>query len=156
MRGLANMMSGDVTWLQDEFVYCLKLVAYVVRVAACSLCMTLTDQQSWNGIWWDCVWMATDRSNPDLPVVIHIQSHHIRFQGCWSVSGIHKLPYSTPDHICRQFETAFQLILQWRHTPRLNPRLPPSVNSTYGFLSVFSTLPLKKATVSVESFSSVS
>ena len=27
-----------------------------------SLCMMLTDQQSWNGIWWDWVWMATGRS----------------------------------------------------------------------------------------------
>ena len=37
--------------------------------------------------------------NPDLPVAIHTQSHHIPFQDCWSVSVIHKLPDSTPDHI---------------------------------------------------------
>ena len=27
-----------------------------------SLCMMLTEQQSWNWIWWDWVWMATSRS----------------------------------------------------------------------------------------------
>ena len=50
--------------------------------------------------------------NPDLPVAIHTQSHQIPFQKCWSVSVIHKLPDSTPDHIHRQFETAYQLVLQ--------------------------------------------
>ena len=131
-----------------------------------SLCMMLTDQQSWKGIWWDWVWMATGRSgfetvvvetvsihavrervvgffnickafyigetcrslslsltawmdtvsplvlNPDLLVAIHTQSHQIPFQDCWSVSVIHKLPDSTPDHIRCQFEIAYQLVLQ--------------------------------------------
>ena len=33
-------------------------------------------------------------------------------QKCWSVSVIHKLSDSTPGHIRRQFETAYQLVLQ--------------------------------------------
>ena len=61
-------------------------------------------------------------SNPDLPVAIHAQSHQTPFQECWSVSVIHKLPDSTPDQICRQFETAYQLVLQSQHTPSLNIR----------------------------------
>ena len=65
---------------------------------------------------------TTTVSNQDLPVVIHTQSHQIPFQECWSVSVIHKLPDSTPDHIRRQFETAYQLVLQSRHTPSLNIR----------------------------------
>ena len=63
---------------------------------------------------------TTTVSNPDLPVAIHTQSHQIPFQKCWSVSVIHKLPDSTPDHIHRQFETAYQLVLQSRHDPGLN------------------------------------
>ena len=59
---------------------------------------------------------TTTVSNPDLPVAIHTQSHKIPFQECWSVSVIHKLPDSTPDHIRRQFETAYQLVL-----PSVNP-----------------------------------
>ena len=55
---------------------------------------------------------TTTVSNPDLPVAIHTKSHQIPFQKCWSVSVIHKLPDSTPDHICHQFETAYQLVLQ--------------------------------------------
>ena len=85
-----------------------------------SLCMTVTDQHSWKAIWCDCVWMATGRPgfnivvvnqypsivlNSELPVAIHTQS-----QECWSVSVIHKLPNSTPDHIRCQFEAAYQLI----------------------------------------------
>ena len=34
-----------------------------------SLCMTLTDQHSWKGIWWDYVWMATGRSGFNTMVV---------------------------------------------------------------------------------------
>ena len=70
----------------------------------------------------------TTVSNPDLPVAIHIQSHRISFQECWSVSVILKLPNSTPNHICCQFETAYQLILQSWHTTRFNmltPSPPP-------------------------------
>ena len=55
-----------------------------------------------------------------LPVAIHTKSHQIPFQKCWSVSVIHKLADSTPDHIRRQFETAYQLVLQSRHNPGLN------------------------------------
>ena len=65
---------------------------------------------------------TTTVSNPDLPVAIHTQSHQIPFQDCWSVSIIHKLPDSTPDHIRHQFEIAYQLVLQPRHTPGLNIR----------------------------------
>ena len=65
---------------------------------------------------------TTTVSNPDLPVAIHTQSHKIPFQDCWSVSIIHKLPASTPDHIRRQFEIAYHLVLQSRHTPGLNIR----------------------------------
>ena len=36
------------------------------------------------------------------------------------LSVIHKLPDSTLDHICRQFETAYQLVLQSQYTPGLN------------------------------------
>ena len=61
-------------------------------------------------------------TNPDLPVAIHTQSHQIPFQDCWSVSLIHKLPDSTPDHIRRQCEIAYQLVLQSCHTPGLNIR----------------------------------
>ena len=50
------------------------------------------------------------------------------FQECWSVCVIHKLPDSTPDHIRRQFETVYQLVLQSQHTPGLNIHKPP--NST--------------------------
>ena len=38
-----------------------------------SLCMTLTDEHSWEGIWWDCVWMATGRSGSDTVVVNRYQ-----------------------------------------------------------------------------------
>ena len=50
-------------------------------------------------------WFTNTVLNPDLPVAIHTQSHQIPFQECWSVSVIHKLPDSTPDHIRCQFET---------------------------------------------------
>ena len=60
--------------------------------------------------------------NPDLPVPIHTQPHQIPFQECWSVSVIHKLPDYTPDDVRRQFETAYQLVVQSRHTPGLNIR----------------------------------
>ena len=62
---------------------------------------------------------TTTVTNPDLPIAIHTQSHQIPFQDCWSVSIIHKLPDSTPDHIRLQFEIAYQLVLQSRHTPGL-------------------------------------
>ena len=62
-------------------------------------------------------------STPDhIHCAIHTQSHQIPFQKCWSVSVIHKLPDSTPGHIRRQFETAYQLVLQSRHNPGLNIR----------------------------------
>ena len=63
----------------------------------------------------DCMnghWFTTAVSNPDLRVAIHTKSHQIPFQKCWSVSVIHKLPDSTPDHIRHQVETAYQLVLQ--------------------------------------------
>ena len=65
-------------------------------------------------------WFTTMLSNLDLPVAIHTQSHLIPFQECWSVSVVHKLSDCTPDHICRQFETAYQLVLQSRYTSDLN------------------------------------
>ena len=34
-----------------------------------SLYMTLTDQHSWKGIWWDRVWIATGRSGSDTMVM---------------------------------------------------------------------------------------
>ena len=90
-------------------------------------------------------------SNPDLPVAIHTQSHQIPFQECWSVSVIHNLPDSTPDHICRQFETAYQLVLQSQHTPRcqhpLTPIFHPRPSGTESFNSVSCILLLRKATV---------
>ena len=63
---------------------------------------------------------TTTVSNPDLPVAIHTQSHQISFHDCWSISIIHNLPDSTPDRIRRQFEIAYQLILQSHHIPSLN------------------------------------
>ena len=82
---------------------------------------------------------TTTVSNPDLPVAIHTQSHHIPFHECWSVSVIHKLQDSTPNHIRRQFETAYQLILQSRHI--LAPAALKSLDS------VSSIVLLRKATV---------
>ena len=63
---------------------------------------------------------TTTVSNPDLPVAIHTQFHQIPFQECWSIIVIHKLPDFTPDHIHRQFETKYKLVLQSQHTPGLN------------------------------------
>ena len=78
---------------------------------------------------------TTTVSNPDLPVAIHTQSHQIPFQECWSVRVIHKLPNSTPDHIHCQFETAYQLVLQSRHTPIStsvnHPLFHPRQSDTY-------------------------
>ena len=71
----------------------------------------------------------TTVSNSDLPVAIHTQSHQIPFQGCWSLSVVHKLADSTPDHIHRLFETAYQFILQSCHTPDSTSITPPP-NST--------------------------
>ena len=56
--------------------------------------------------------------NSDLPVPIHTQSHQLPFQEWWSVHVIYKLLDTTPDHVCRQFETVYQLftrlsLLQW-------------------------------------------
>ena len=47
------------------------------------------------------------------PVAIHTKSHQIPFQKCWSVSVIHKLPDSTPDHIRHQFEIGGGFGLRW-------------------------------------------
>ena len=124
-----------------------------------SLCMTLTDQHSRKEIWWDWMWMATGRSGFYTVVVNRcpfMQSERewlfmpstlekpiTPFLTLWMDPGsppwywtqtyllpsTHKLPDSTPDHICRQFETAYQLILQSRHTPGLNIYLTP-LNST--------------------------
>ena len=65
---------------------------------------------------------TTTASNSELPVTIYTQSHQIPFQEYWSVSVIHKLPNSTPDHIRHQFETTYQLILQSHHNHDLNIR----------------------------------
>ena len=53
----------------DELVCSFKLVADVVWGGVCSLCMTLTNQHPWKGIWWDCVWMATGMSGFDTVMV---------------------------------------------------------------------------------------
>ena len=71
----------------------------------------------------DCInghCFTTTVSNPDLPVAIHIKSHQIPFQGCWSVQIIYKLPDSKPDHTCRRFKMAYQLVHQSQHAPGLN------------------------------------
>ena len=34
--------------------------------------------------------------NSDLPVTIHIESHQLPFQKCWSICIINKLPDATP------------------------------------------------------------
>ena len=51
-------------------------------------------------------------TNSDLPVPIHTQSHQLPFQECWSVRVIHKLPDTTPNHVRRQHERAYQLVLK--------------------------------------------
>ena len=61
-------------------------------------------------------------ANSDLPVPIHTQSHQLPFQECLSVRVIHKLPDTTPDHVCRQHETAYQLVLKSRQFPGINIR----------------------------------
>ena len=94
---------------------------------------------------------TTTVSNPDLPVAIHTQSHQIPLQECWSVNVIHKLPDSTPDHIHHQFETAYQLILQSRHTPDSTYIIPPdstlAPEALKSFDSVSSIVLLRKVTV---------
>ena len=40
----------------------------------------------------------------------------------WSVRVIHKLPDTTPDHVRRQHETAYQLVLKSRQFPGINIR----------------------------------
>ena len=52
--GLTDVETRGVSGLEGELV--------------CSF-MTLTDQHSWKGIWWDCVWMASGRSGFDIVVV---------------------------------------------------------------------------------------
>ena len=87
------------------------------------------------------------------PTSCHPHSiQQIPFQECWSVSVIHRLPDSTPEHIRRQFETTYHFILQSRHTPHSqHPLTPP--NSTLApvalnsFDSVSSILLLRKVTV---------
>ena len=94
---------------------------------------------------------TTTSLDTDLPVAIYTQSHQIPFQECWTVSVIHKLPNSTPDHICCQFETANQLVLQSRHIHSLNINQPPSPTLAPAaltiFVSLFYSILLKKATV---------
>ena len=58
----------------------------------------------------------------DLPVPIHIQSHQLPFQECWSVRVIHKLPHATPDHVHCQYQTAHKLILKSHQFPGINIR----------------------------------
>ena len=41
---------------------------------------------------------------------------------CWSIRVIHKLPDTTPDHVRRQHETAYQLVLKSRQFPGINIR----------------------------------
>ena len=60
--------------------------------------------------------------NSDLPVPIHTQSHQLPFQEYWSVRVIHKLPDGTPDHVCRQFEMVYQLVLQFWQSASINIR----------------------------------
>ena len=55
--GLTDVETGGVSGLEDELVCSFKWVADVVWGGVCSLCMTLTDQHSWKGIWWDRVWI---------------------------------------------------------------------------------------------------
>ena len=56
----------------------------MVGVESGSLCMTLTDQHSWKKIWWDCVWMAADRSGFNTMVVNRCP--FIRSEREWQVS----------------------------------------------------------------------
>ena len=55
-----------------------------------------------------------------LPSIPNPIRFHFKIVGL--LVTIHKLLHSTPDHIHRQFEIAYQLVLQSHHTPRLNIR----------------------------------
>ena len=46
--GLTDVETVGVSGLEDKLVRSFKLA-----VESGSLCMTLTDQHSWKGIWWD-------------------------------------------------------------------------------------------------------
>ena len=53
-------------------------------------------------------------------VKYHTQSHQLPFHECWSVCVIHKLPDATPNQLCRQYETANQLVLKSHQFPGIN------------------------------------
>ena len=84
----------------------------------------------------------TTVSNPDLPVVIHTQSHQIPFQECWYVSVIYKLPNSNL--------TTFTASLKQRTNSSYNHVTP--LDSTYIKPHPHSTLPPTALTIPCESF----
>ena len=96
-------------------------------------------------------------SNQDLPISIHTQSHQILFQDCWFVSVIHKLPDSTQTtfaaNLKQNTNSSSHHSHPWTQHLLTPPLFQPRPSGTYDFLSVFSILLLKKATVSAESFS---
>ena len=59
-----------------------------------SLCMTLTDQQSWKGIWWDWVWITTAISGFNTVVVIRCPFHTV-WKRAASFSNIKSIAYIT-------------------------------------------------------------
>jgi hypothetical protein len=68
--------------------------------------------------------------NFDLPVSIHTQLYQLPFQEFWSVQLIYKLPDATPDHVCHQFEMAYQFVLQSRYQRQVTSLgLPPPLLS---------------------------
>ena len=102
----------NITYLITTHAYCKSMnLIYRLQCTECNAfyigetCRFLSDRMNGHRF-------TRTVSNPDLPVAIHTKSSQIPFQECWSVSVIHKLPDSTPDHIRRQFEIAYQLILQ--------------------------------------------
>ena len=77
-------------------------------------------------------------ANSDLPVPIQTQSHQLPFQECWLISVIHKLPDDTPDHVCCQFEMAYQLA----PTPPISLLISKFDNFAWPLLPLLPFLPL--------------
>ena len=127
-RSLSDCMNGHslittltyLTYLITVHVDCKSMnLIYQLQFTECNAFLHWTNHCSLT----DCMnghFFTAIVSNPGLLVAVHTQSHQIPFQDCWSIIIIHKPPYSTPDHICCQFEIAYQLVLQSHRTLGLN------------------------------------
>ena len=87
------------------------------------------------------MWMATGRSGFDTLVVKPASCHSHTIPKSLSKNAGLLVSFTncqiSPDHICRQFETAYQLALQSRHTPGLNIHSSPYSNLTPAALTIF-------------------